>query len=85
MLNVVEVLTARDNLAKSIFPSPLKVNDEVSRSCCLGKRKTRLHVFPVSEAGMSKLKTLETVDVTVPLDPVPAVVSGEDESMATIK
>jgi hypothetical protein len=31
------------------------------------------------------LKILETVEVTLPLNWVPAAVSGEDESMGTIK
>jgi hypothetical protein len=33
----------------------------------LGKRKTRLHVLPASEEGISKLKMLEMLEVTVPL------------------
>lgn len=34
---------------------------------------------------MSKLKILETVEVTVPLKLVPTAVSGEEESTGTIR
>jgi hypothetical protein len=51
----------------------------------LGNRKTRLQVFPESDWGMSKLKMLEMVEVTVPLKLVPNAVSGEDESMGIIR
>lgn len=82
---VVDLVATPDSAAKSILPSPLKVNDEVCRSACFGNRKTRLQVLPESDWGMSKLKILETVEVTLPLNWVPAAVSGEDESMGTIK
>jgi hypothetical protein len=34
---------------------------------------------------MSKLNTVEMLEVTVPLSPVPAEVSGDDESTRTIR
>lgn len=85
LLKVVSLLAAPDSLAKSILPSPLKLNEEVSRSSFLGKRKTRLQVLPESDEGISKLKTLDTVEVTVPFIAVPGAVSGEEESMGMMR
>jgi hypothetical protein len=45
----------------------------------------REHFFPASEAGMSKLKMEEMVEVTVPKYDVPAAVLGFEESMGTIR
>lgn len=67
------------------MPSPLKLKDEVWRSCFSGKRNTRLQVLPESEDGMSKLNMLEMVEVTVPLNDVPAAVLGDDESIGMIR
>ena len=50
-----------------------------------GNRKTKLQVLPESDWGMSKLKMLDTVDVTLPLNWVPKAVLGEDESTGMIK
>jgi len=85
LLKVVDLSTGEESLAKSILPSPLKLKDEVSRSWSSGKRKTRLQVFPESEAGMSKLNALEMVELTVPLNEVPGAVSGEEESTGIIR
>jgi len=84
-LKVVELVAGLDSAAKSILPSPLKVNDEVWRSAFFGNRKTRLQVLPESDWGMSKLKMLETEDVTLPLNWVPAALLGEDESTGMIR
>lgn len=84
-MKVVELVAGLDSAAKSIWPSPLKVNDEVWRSAFFGNRKTRLQVLPESDWGMSKLKMLETEDVTLPLNWVPAALSGEDESTGMIR
>jgi len=48
-LNVVWVVATLASFSTSILPSPLKLKDEVWRSALLGKRKTRLHVFPESD------------------------------------
>ena len=85
MLKDVKESAVEESSAKSIFPSPLKLKDEVSRSSSLGKRKMRLQVLPESAFGMSKLNTVEMVELTVPLSPLPAAVPGEDESTATIR
>ena len=69
----------------SIIPSPLKVNDDVSRSSCLGKRKMSEQVFPESSAGMSKLKIVEMVSDTCPKYDVPLAWFGWDLSMGTIR
>jgi hypothetical protein len=58
---VVLELAGPLSIAKSIPPAPEKSNDEVSKSFCSGKRKTREQVLPLSELGMSKLNKLETV------------------------
>lgn len=59
------------------MPSPLKVKLEVCRSAFWGKRKTKLQVLPESDCGISKLKMLETLDVTLPLNEVPLAVFGD--------
>jgi hypothetical protein len=41
--------------------------------------------LPESDEGMSKLNTLEIVELTVPLKEVPAAVSGEEESTGIIR
>jgi peptide subunit release factor 1 (eRF1) len=51
----------------------------------LGNKKTRLQVLPASEEGMSKLKMLETVEDTVPLNEVPGALLGEEESTGMIR
>lgn len=71
--------------ATSIWPSPLKVNEDVCSWDCSGNRKTREQVFPASDSGTSKLKIVETVSEIVPEKDVPAAVSGWAESMGTIK
>ena len=53
-------------MEKSMVPAPLKVNEEVSSSAWVGNKKTKLQVRPESDAGMSKLKMVETVDETAP-------------------
>lgn len=68
LLKVVELEAAPESLAISILPSPLKVKDEVWRSACWGNAKTRLQVLPESDEGMSKLKMLEILEVTSPLN-----------------
>lgn len=85
LLNVVELEAGMANLAKLILPSPLKLKDEVSRSAFLGNKKTRLQVLPASDGGISKLKMLETLGVTVPLNWVPKASSGDLESTGMIK
>lgn len=82
---VVEVVAAEDSSEKSILPSPLNVKAEVSRLAFSGNKKTRLQVLPESDEGISKLKMLETVDVTLPFNEVPAALFGDDESMGIIK
>lgn len=67
LLYVVLELAGPFNIAKSISPAPVKSNEEVSKSACLGNRKTKEQVFPLSELGMSKLNKLETELETVPL------------------
>lgn len=57
-----------ESFETSILPSPLKLYDDVWRSSFLGKRKTRLQLLPESDWGISNLKILEIVDVTVPLN-----------------
>lgn len=52
----------------SILPSPLKLKYEVSRSARWGKRKTRLQVLPECDEDTSKLKMVETVEFTMPLN-----------------
>lgn len=61
----------------SILPSPLKVKFEVWRSAFLGNRKTRLQVLPESDCGISKLKILEMLEVTSPLNEVPKALLGD--------
>lgn len=85
LLNVVWVVATLASFSTSILPSPLKLKDEVCRSALLGKRKTRLQVFPESDWGMSKLKILEIVEVIVPLKRVPNAVFGDEESTGTIR
>ena len=41
--------------------------------------------MPESDEGISKLKMLETVEVTLPLNEVPAAVLGDEESMGIIR
>lgn len=67
------------------MPSPLKVNDDVWSWDCSGNRKTKLQLLPESDWGMSKLKIDETCEDTTPLNLVPPAVSGELESIGTIK
>jgi hypothetical protein len=85
LLKVVDWVAGSETAPNVTLPSPLKEKAEVSRSSCFGKRKTRLQVLPASEAGMSKLKIVETVEETVPLKEVPMASSGEDESTGTIR
>lgn len=85
LLYVVLELAGPLSIPKSIPPAPEKSNDEVSRFSCLGNKKTREHVFPLSELGMSKLNKLETDLETVPLYWVPKALSGCFESTGTIR
>lgn len=71
--------------AKSIAPSPLKENEEVSNLSLLGKRKTREQRLPESEGRMSKLKIDEIVVLIVPLNDVPGALEGEELSIGMIK
>lgn len=66
LLYEVDWLTPGDSCEKSRAPEPDMVYDEVSRVLCSGNRNVTWHVWPAADAGMSKLKTLETVAVTVP-------------------
>ncbi len=85
LLNVVELLTVCESLPTAILPSPVKLNEVVTRSSFLGNRKTRLQVLPDNDDGISKLKVVETVELMVPLSPVPWVISGLAESIRTIR
>lgn len=85
MFSVVEVLTVDESLPKATLPSPLKLNEVVWSSSFLGNRNTRLQVLPEYDCGISKLKVVATVELIVPLSPVPWGVSGLAESIRTIK
>ena len=50
----------------SIAPLPERVKEEVCSSACLGSRKTSVQVRPAVAGGMSKVKMLLVVGVTVP-------------------
>lgn len=85
LLKVVDVVAGEESSAMSTLPSPLKVKEEVWSCDCIGKRKTSEHVLPESDWGMSKLKIEEMVEVTSPLNEVPIALSGDEESMGTIR
>lgn len=85
LLKEVELVAGDVKAQKSTLPSPLKEKDEVSSSACVGNRKTREHVLPESEGGISKLNREETVEEIVPLKEVPGAVLGEEESIGIIK
>lgn len=44
-----------------------------------------MHVLPASDLGMSKLKIVDTVSVTVPLNAVPRALFGAEESTGMIR
>jgi len=50
-----------------------------------GKRKIKEHVLEAYEAGMSKLKMLEMVELTVPLKEVCSAVFGEALEIGRIR
>jgi hypothetical protein len=82
---VVEVLIVCESLPKATLPSPLKLNDVVWRSSFLGNKNIKLQVLPKYDCGISKLKVVATVELIVPLRPVPWGVSGLAESMRTTR
>lgn len=79
------MLTVDESLPKTTLPSPLKLNEVVWSSSLRGNRKTRLQVLPENDCGISKLKVVATVALTVPLSPVPWGVSGFAESTRIIR
>lgn len=86
LANVVCVVAVPLSELKSMPPVPEKVKLEVCRSDCLGKRKTSEQVLPASEAGMSKLKMLDTVELIWPLsEEIPAAWFGLAELMGMIR
>jgi hypothetical protein len=81
----VEVLIVCESLPKATLPSPLKLNEVVWSSSFLGNKRIRLQVLPENDCGISKLKVVVTVELIVPLSPVPWGVSGLAESIRTIR
>lgn len=79
------MLTVCESLPKATLPSPLKLNEVVCSSSFLGNRNIKLHVLSEYDWGISKLKVVATVELTVPLNPVPWGVSGLAESIRTIR
>jgi len=63
----VELVATLDNFKMSMPPVPENVKEEVVSWDWRGNRKTREHVLPESEDGISKLKIDEIVDETSPL------------------
>jgi len=81
----VEILAGACNSKNLMAPSPVKLNAEVSSLSCVGNRKTREHCLFAELGRKSKLKIEEIVDVTVPLNEVPAALSGEELSMGMMR
>jgi hypothetical protein len=81
----VEELAGSCNSKNLMAPSPLKVNADVSSLSCVGNRKTREHCLFAELGRKSKLKIEEIVDVTVPLNEVPAALLGDELSMGIIR
>lgn len=85
LANVVCALAVPLSRLKSMPPLPEKVKLEVTRSDCLGKRKTSEQVLPASALGMSKLKMEDMDELTSPLNVVPMAWFGLAEETGTIR
>lgn len=85
LAKVVCVLAALCSKLKSMPPLPEKVKLEVTRSDCLGKRKTSEQVLPALAEGMSKLKMEDMVELTCPLKVVPMAWFGLAELTGTMR
>lgn len=81
----MKILAGACNSKNLMAPFPLKLNAEVSSLSCVGKRKTREHCLFAELGRKSKLKIEEIVEVTVPLNEVPATLLGDELSMGIMR